>query len=544
MKKKIAFSLGVLILIVFIQGISCFILINQVERSNEDLSAANAVDSETFYIEMRHYSWLHSLTSAIFVGTEFDGILGAESCSLGEWLNSDEIKGNDDTKLKELVAAIEDPHNAVHSAAEDIVAALEAGKKDEAISIYENRVIPYMEMTISTLDKINEYASEVVAEKAKNQKTLNTMVIVVVILMMIVSVVIGIILLMRLIRQIVPPIEILTCAADDLAKGNVDIEFDINSNDEMKVLADSFRSMAEEIRKQAHVLDNISHGDYTASIPVRSEKDLMNKSINHMIDENNRMINEIKQTSDMVSRGARQISDGAQLLSTGSSEQSSKLEHLFGSLKHVQERAGENSDLASQTMDDILKTERLLGDSLKYMEEMTQAMDTISASSQGIAKVIRLIEDIAFQTNILSLNAAVEAARAGQHGKGFAVVAEEVRNLAGKSAKAAEETAHLIEESISNVERGTKIAEETAQSLAQVGEIAESNADAIGKTNDVSTEQSDSIREITKGLEQIAGVVQSNSSMAEESAASSEELNVQSESLNEIVSRFKINPKK
>ena len=172
------------------------------------------------------------------------------------------------------------------------------------------------------------------------------------------------------------------------------------------------------------------------------------------------------------------------------------------------------------------------------MEEMRKAMDDITAKSNEISKIIKTIDDIAFQTNILSLNAAIEAARAGAAGKGFAVVADEVGNLAQKSAKAAQNTGLLIEETKDAVERGARISRETGESLSTVVERAGRINNMIFEITKETERESQGMSQLTVGMEQISSVVQTNSATAEESAAASEELSGQAGILDDLVSKF------
>ncbi len=294
------------------------------------------------------------------------------------------------------------------------------------------------------------------------------------------------------------------------------------------------------VNNVSDILGAIANGDLTPEIKLLSETDTMGLSLKKMLENLNNMFGEIHNSTAQVSTGAKQIADGSQALAQGSTEQAASVEELSSSITEIAEQTKTNAAMAEKaaTLANTIKANAEKGS--HQMDEMTDAVREINTASQNISKVIKSIEDIAFQTNILALNASVEAARAGQHGKGFAVVAEEVRNLATKSSEAAKDTGILIANSVEKAELGARIADETASSLTEIVAGINESSLIVTEIAKSSEEQSLGIMQINKGIDQVAQVVQQNSATAEESAAASEEMSGQSVMLEELIAQFKL----
>jgi methyl-accepting chemotaxis protein len=174
----------------------------------------------------------------------------------------------------------------------------------------------------------------------------------------------------------------------------------------------------------------------------------------------------------------------------------------------------------------------------RTVRQLSNVMNEINTSSDKVTQIIKVIEEIAFQTNLLALNAAVEAARAGEHGKGFAVVADEVRRLAIRAGQAAGETTQLIEDSVAKTREGKKVTEQVSETLAKIIEEVQAVTELVAGIADASHQQNQGLDSLNGAVDQMNQVTQQNASASEEAAAASEELSAQAVSVKATVDRL------
>ncbi|MCG8334595.1 MAG: methyl-accepting chemotaxis protein, partial [Proteobacteria bacterium] len=249
---------------------------------------------------------------------------------------------------------------------------------------------------------------------------------------------------------------------------------DLKSKDEIGRTAMAFDSLMNTMQSAFgdinRVMDSMLNADLTERISNDYGGNLKGENINRALEMVGSAIFQVTSSADEVNNGAVQLQASAQALASGTTEQAASLEEVTSSVNEVESQAKKNSEYAGQAQQLSRQSIETVEKGNSQMNTMLQSMDSISETSNKVAKVIKVIDEIAFQTNLLALNAAVEAARAGKYGKGFAVVAEEVRNLAGRSAEAAKDTTELIDTSLKEVEAGVSNTRLTADVLKEINE--------------------------------------------------------------------------
>ena len=470
----------------------------------------------------------------------------AQQCAdrVGKNVTALEKSFNDKKKVAELKDAIEE----LKKQRVALMELAQQNKNDEALALFNSDYNDATEKLQDILVDIGKVASA----EAKSQYTSARVTgIVSIILMILIGT--GAVAFSNVIRTTITgimlkPIQELEGAAEKLKAGQLDVEINYESPDELGKLAGNFRQACKTleviVQDTSYLLGEMAEGNFNVSsnnaqIYIGNFRQQY-ESISKLKHELSDTLTQINEASEQVASGSGQLAGGAQALAEGATDQAGAVEELTATVESVSGIAETGAQTAADAYQNVLTAVDNAGKSREDLKALTDAMERISSTSMEIQNIIGSIEDIASQTNLLSLNASIEAARAGEAGKGFAVVADQIGKLAGDSAKAAVNTRDLIEKSLQEIENGNQITEKTVAALNEILEAMNSFADVAKTSSTNSSEQADMLKQIEQGIEQISGVIQSNSASAEETSATSQELSAQSEGLKNLVGRFKL----
>ena len=325
--------------------------------------------------------------------------------------------------------------------------------------------------------------------------------------------------------------------AKRVANGELDMELP-NNNENPDSLYAAIKLMVNQLKTKVELALQIADGDLSQDVKLVSDKDLLSQALQKMAHSLNDVMTQIQTSAEQISQGSNHLLTDSDRLAEGTASQAASVQEISSSLEQLSQQTNVNADNAVKASQAVESAKHFTELGSEKMKMMANAMVDISQAGQRITDFVNEIDDIAAQTNLLALNAAIEAARAGEQGRGFAVVADEVRQLASRSTLAAEETKKLVDLSAQKTQAGSDISIEALETLNKVVEKIHQTANIMLEIANSSSEQAQGVTYINQGVSEVDRVIQENVSVSKGSSQQAQGLSKLSEQLDAMLGGF------
>ncbi|MCG5535736.1 methyl-accepting chemotaxis protein [Ectothiorhodospira mobilis] len=532
--RKLALSFGLILTLLVIVALIGWLGLNRLGTAH-DTSAA-AYEQALFQVEKEvdHLAWVNNLANTFILGSSFSGQLDPTRCDFGQWyydFRDSPAYSEAPESFRRTFDAIEAPHERLHHSAHDILEAQEAGNQGEALRIYRDRTLA----ELATLqDLFADLKQDLTRERRAADDSARTAAATATSVMG-GAAVFGILVAgglgLLITRAIVGPVRATTAHLRAIAEGDGDLtqRLPVESRDEIGDLSRAFNGFADRVHELVKQVVGAASQLAAAAEELSATSGETRQQVQHQKSEVEQVATAMNEMTSTVQEVARNAAEAAQTTRT------------------TDEQAQTGGREVTQTIHTI---ETLA----KEVEDAAEVIHHLSADSEEIGKVLDVIRGIAEQTNLLALNAAIEAARAGEQGRGFAVVADEVRTLASRTQESTNEVQDMIErlqsgasKAVKAMDQGRSRARDGVDQAGRAGQSLEVITRSVGTLNDMNSqiasaaeEQSAVAEEVNRNVVNINDGVEHTASGADQIASASEELARLAADLQDRVSRFKV----
>ena len=458
--------------------------------------------------------------------------------------DSDAKKGQDDYEVANAA------WKKYRGASDEILQLSREGKQQEASKLMTGEVYEDYKSFSKKLTILRD-KFQVELDQAKTMANVCTVIIFIVIVAAGLAIAVVTTMIGKIItNSITEPVKQIDAAVASLRKGelsNVEMltyESEDEFGDTIRNLKEAMGILADYVREISVEVKAIAQGDLTRNgddiTDFLGDFSELKTSLLYILKRFNSTLTEISNLAEQVSSNSSEVENASKSLADGATEQAGVIEELNATIDTVVDMAEDTAKETQNASARVKASANKANEEKEKMNELLTEMEHITEISKEIGNIITDIEDIASQTNLLSLNASIEAARAGEAGKGFAVVADQIGKLAADSAKSAVNTRDLIDKTLVEIENGNTITRTTADAFNQIIADMESFAEIAQNTMEKANSQAESLEQIGQGIEQLSSVVQGNAASSEENTAISINLAEGAAKMQDRVNIFKL----
>ena len=536
--------------------------------SSEDILNLAGTRTSISSILNSHYIWRHGLSETVYSEAAFAGSLDSAACSLGVWLGSDEVRALTDPEVISMLEQIIEPHRFIHSKAGEIINHLDNGNTEEAVHIFREEVLPNTQDVITGLGAMQDRYSVLLNDKISEIYTTGLTFQRIIIFFIIVALIASVLLALLITSKIAKPIVKIADTIKIVAEGDLTKNITINTNDETGDLArdfnvtiDKIKMLVFGIKKESDHLSEIGSSlanDMTETAAAMNQIDANIQSIKQRMVNQSASVTETNATMEQITTNIGKLNNHVEMQTGNVVQSSSSIEEMLANIQSVTQTLVNNAENVEKLTEasEVGRT---------GLQEVSEDIQEIARESEGLLEINSVMENIASQTNLLSMNAAIEAAHAGEAGKGFAVVAEEIRKLAENSSEQSKTISAVLKKIKSSIDKITlstdtvlkhfeaidtnvkTVAEQEENirnSMEEQGEGSKLILQAIGQLNDTtghvkrgSEEMLDGAREVMKETDNLEKSTQEITGGMDEMASGVEQVNTAVNNINELTNK-------